>query len=360
MREKSHLIAWNLLGYAGCAAVLCLLTLPVHGQDYYPDAVNREQYYQDQFYNRMGYDQPPPVAAPAPRDRRQVGRHPGRNATANLQYDPRDAEAILREQLARTRQYPRAEAPVPDQHPRAQAPVPEQVYDNYYDHRINNEGRLQQVMAEARYLGNVVKGRNGKSSVIVDKRNFQFYLYDRDGGLLRVGPVAIGKGQTEVGAFETPVGVFPISRKVPVDDWVRPDWYFIEEGEPIPKKYEDRRVPGFFRYKLVFDGARYIHYAEATGGRLTHGCLGLDWQDAEAVFHTLEVGSYCIVADNQLLSRLARGEFPNRKPVAVAKPSKPEDGAATVTAKAENERLAEAVVDVPKPTAPARAFRDLW
>ena len=79
---------------------------------------------------------------------------------------------------------------------------------------------------------------------------------------------------------------------------------------------------------MVYDGARYIHYAEATGGRLTHGCLGLDWHDAEAVFHTLSVGSYCIIIDNGFLTRLVKGEFPLPKPTAVASASKQESSGA--------------------------------
>jgi hypothetical protein len=249
-----------------------------------------------------------------------------REPTANLQYDQRDAEMILRDQMNRARQQPAQAVPGSQQ----------EMYDNYYGHRIQDEGQIQNVMAEARNIGGLIRSRNGKAFIVIDKRVFQFYLYDHNGKLLRIGPVAIGKGSTQHGAFETPIGIFPIKSKVPVDDWIRPDWYFLEEGEPIPKRYEDRRVPGFFRYKLVFEGARYIHYAEATGGRLTHGCLGLDWQDAEAVFHTLQVGSYCIVADRAFLTRLARGEFPLQRPT--AKPSKPDEVAATVTAKADTDR----------------------
>lgn len=168
--------------------------------------------------------------------------------------------------------------------------------------------------------------------------------------------MAIGKGRTQHGAFETPVGVFPISSKVPVADWVRPDWYFLEENEPIPKRHEDRRVPGFFRYKLVFDGNRYIHYAEATGGRLTHGCLGLDWQDAEAVFHTLQVGSYCIVIDQGFLTRLARGEFPVQRQT--ASQPKPEVGD-TATAKPEPVRTPPAAANTAA-RSEATPFRSLW
>jgi hypothetical protein len=231
------------------------------------------------------------------------------------------------------------------------------MYDNYYGHRIQDEGQVQEVMVEARRVGSLIKSKNGKAFLVIDKRNFQFYLYDQGGRLLRIGPVAIGKGKTDVGAFETPVGVFPIRSKIPVDDWIRPDWYFVEEGEPIPKRYEDRRVPGFFRYKLVFDGARYVHYAEATGGRLTHGCLGLDWEDAEAVFHTMQVGSYCVIIDNGLLTRLAKGEFPIQKPAA-AKPAKPEDGAVAIPVRIESDRNAR-VVDRGTATG-EKALPNLW
>lgn len=247
---------------------------------------------------------------------------------ASLQYDERDAEAILREQLSRSRQYP-------DQAGQNSQFSPS-LYDNPYGHRLHDEGQVRQVMGEARNIPNMMRNRNSKPFVVIDKRNYQFYLYDSNGKLLRIGPVAIGKGKTDVGAFETPVGIFPIKAKIPVDDWIRPDWYFVEEGEPIPKRWEDRRVPGFFRYKLVFDGTRYIHYAEATGGRLTHGCLGLDWHDAEAVFHTLQVGSHCIIMDQAFLARLARGEFPVAKPP--AKPAKPEDGLPAVAARSDASR----------------------
>jgi lipoprotein-anchoring transpeptidase ErfK/SrfK len=265
----------------------------------------------------------------------------------NLQYDQRDAEMILRDQMNRAQQPAAAQADYGSQ---------QQMYDDYYGHRVQDEGQMQGVLAQARSIGANIHHRNGKAFIVVDKRNFQFYLFDRNGKLLRIGPVAIGKGRTSHGAFETPVGIFPISRKVPVDDWVRPDWYFVEEGEPIPKRYEDRRVPGFFRYKLVFDGARYIHYAEATGGRLTHGCLGLDWQDAEAVFHTLQVGSNCIVADQAFFNRLARGEFPVQKPA--AKPSRPDQLAVTVAAKADSDR--SGAKRVSEPAAGERVLHNLW
>jgi hypothetical protein len=266
-------------------------------------------------------------------------------APGDLQYDPRDAERILQEQ---------AQASQAPQPPPQQQQYQTGGYDNYYGHRINDEAQVRDVMQEARVIAGYIKQKNGKPFVIMDKRNYQFYLFDRDGRLLRIGPLAIGKGKTHVGAFETPVGIFAIKTKVPVDDWIRPDWYFVEEGEPIPKKYEDRRVPGFFRYKMVFDGARYIHYAEATGGRLTHGCLGLDWPDAEAVFHTLQVGSYCIIIDQPFLVRLAKGEFPVRT---AAPPKKPEES--KIAAKMDPEKTASGIVEQ-NVTNDDKVLRNLW
>ncbi len=301
------LMMWNIMKSLVGLLVVITGAVPVHAQVY-------DNYYQQPYQYGPGYN-PYQNYGDQATPNTQYSRNS--NPMANLQYDNRDAEAILREQMARSSQQGYAES-------QPQQPQQPQMYDSYYGHRLNDEGQVQQVMQEARYISNVIKNRNGKAFIVIDKRNFQFYLYDRNGGLLRIGPVAIGKGKTHVGAFETPVGIFPIKSKTPVDDWVRPDWYFVEENEPIPSRWEDRRVPGFFRYKMVYDGARYIHYAEATGGRLTHGCLGLDWHDAEAVFHTLSVGSYCIIVDNGFLTRLVKGEFPIAKPTAVASSNKQE------------------------------------
>jgi len=323
-RQKRPLITCNKKSYLGLLFFLFLSVVPVKAQMYNSDA-----YYQ----------------YPYGRDGEGAGQQ-WMPQQGNLQYDQRDAEMILRDQVERHNQNAG-----PSQRNR------EQMYDNYYGHRISDEASIQRVLTEARYIASLLRNRNGKSFIVFDKRNVQFYLYDRTGRPLRIGPVAIGKGKTETGAFETPVGIFPIKSKVPVDDWIRPDWYFREEGEPIPTRWEDRRVPGFFRYKCVFDGTRYIHYAEATGGRLTHGCLGLDWEDAEAVFHTLEVGSYCIILDQGFITRLARGEFPIQKPV--ARPAKQDEGPTTVSAGGRSERR-EASRDGSDILDAENPFQSLW
>jgi hypothetical protein len=319
MAKKRALMTRNTIQYVGWLFSLLVFLAPAQGQYYYPGDYYQYPYGADQ-------DEGPPQP-PAQQNPQQP---PGQEPTRGLQYDNRDAESIQRDQW---QQYQQQNQPA--EAPAQQRPAQRGMYDDPSTHRIHDEGQVRTVMAEARRLGNMIGNRNGKPFILIDKRNFQFYLYDLNGTLLRVGPVAVGKGKTRIGAFESPVGIFPIKSKVAVDDWIRPDWYFIEEGEQIPKRWEDRRVPGFFRYKLVYDGLRYIHYAEATGGRLTHGCLGLDWQDAEAVFHTLQVGSFCVILDDGFLSRLAKGEFPVQKPApkpTVARPGEPRDAPQTLAA----------------------------
>jgi hypothetical protein len=100
-----------------------------------------------------------------------------------------------------------------DDPPLRSIPDPSQIYDNYYDHRMHDEGQINGVVAEANNIGAMMRNKNGKPFIIVDKRNFQFYLFSHTGRLLRIGPVAIGR--RAIWAFETPVGIFPINRKCP-------------------------------------------------------------------------------------------------------------------------------------------------
>lgn len=314
----------------------------------------QSQYYQDS-YPQYNYEN---AHARGRRQIQQYGdqtgswNHPAMVNDPRIHYEDRDAEAILREQLTRQgHQY----------HQYGQDQYSQQnMYDNPHAPRVYDEDQVRQVMTEGRRVTSVIKNRNGKPYIVIDKRNFQFYLCDGQGSLLRIGPVAIGKGKTDVGSFETPVGIFPIKAKIPVDDWIRPDWYFVEEGEPIPKRWEDRRVPGFFRYKLVFDGTRYIHYAEATGGRLTHGCLGLDWHDAEAVFHTMEVGSFCIIIDQPFLTRLARGEFPIQREKPEVKQAKNESQPPSSNQKSDTEGISPSRPAATNRSMDNRVFGSLW
>lgn len=349
--ELGGIRQWNIITIAFITSALLFLVSQGGSAQTYPFFESPRT---PQYDPSWGYQQSQP----------SHNRHPGAGrAVANLQLETRDAESILREQILRQNQQQQPWANQRAQY-NNQNYGQSYGYDNqgsYYQHRLYGDDQVHSVMNEARRISGIIPKRNGKAFVVIDKRNFQFYLYNKQGRLLRIGPVAIGKGRTRIRNFETPVGVYPIRTKEPVADWIRPDWYFIEENEPIPARWEDRRVPGFFRFKMVFYGNSYIHYAEATGGRLTHGCIGLDWQDAEAVFHTLSVGSYCIIIDDAFLVRLAKGEFPIYQPKKKEKEQEREEkDERTITATVSPEKNQGVADGTQRASSEPKAFNNLW
>ena len=132
-REKRTLTSYNKRQYWGIALLFSLLSSPLCAQyadNYY------QQPYQDTYQNQAprGYqDYYPPNGQPDP----------------NLQYDPRDAEMILREQVQRSR--------ASSNQQQYQQPDPGAAYDNYYGHRIQGEAQVQSVMQEARYIAGFIK-----------------------------------------------------------------------------------------------------------------------------------------------------------------------------------------------------------
>jgi L,D-transpeptidase YbiS len=103
-------------------------------------------------------------------------------------------------------------------------------------------------------------------------------------------------GEEQKWMFKTPKGQFRIQGKTTSPVWKKPDWAFVEEGLPIPPpnhhtRYE-RGVMG--DYALSLGHGYLIHgtlYQRFLGLPVTHGCVRLDDEDLEAVYHSLSVGS---------------------------------------------------------------------
>jgi len=96
--------------------------------------------------------------------------------------------------------------------------------------------------------------------------------------------------------FKTPKGMFHINGKVADPVWIKPDWAFIEEGLPIPKKGSpDRYEYGTLGdYALSLGQGYLIHgtlYQRFLGLPVTHGCIRLGDDDLKAVYRNLDVGS---------------------------------------------------------------------
>jgi L,D-transpeptidase ErfK/SrfK len=80
--------------------------------------------------------------------------------------------------------------------------------------------------------------------------------------------------------FDTPRGYFRVLGKVSNPVWYRPDWSFIEEGEPVPKDRSSRATPDVLGdYALSFGNGYFIHgtlYTRLLGTNVTHGCIRVD------------------------------------------------------------------------------------
>ncbi len=96
--------------------------------------------------------------------------------------------------------------------------------------------------------------------------------------------------------FSTPKGVFSVKNKMIAPVWVKPDWAFIEDGEPVPgPQAEERFQEGFLgKYGLNFGNGYLIHgtlFQRFLGQSVTHGCVRLGDADLEKVYENSKVGT---------------------------------------------------------------------
>jgi lipoprotein-anchoring transpeptidase ErfK/SrfK len=95
--------------------------------------------------------------------------------------------------------------------------------------------------------------------------------------------------------FETPRGPHRVLRKIKSPVWNKPDWAFIEDGVPIPKRQADRvDTYSLGDYALDLGDGYLIHgtlYQRLLGSSVTHGCVRLGDADLEAVYQAAAVGT---------------------------------------------------------------------
>lgn len=94
--------------------------------------------------------------------------------------------------------------------------------------------------------------------------------------------------------FDTPRGVFTVKARVADPVWIKPDWAFIEEGEPIPKDRALRAMPGEMGdFAIGIGDGYYMHgtlYKRLLGRNVSHGCVRLGDADIEKLYRTLAKG----------------------------------------------------------------------
>jgi L,D-transpeptidase YbiS len=96
--------------------------------------------------------------------------------------------------------------------------------------------------------------------------------------------------------FDTPRGHFQVIGKVANPVWYRPDWSYVEEGEPIPKNYAERATANVLGdYAIGFGDGFYIHgtlYTRLLGVNVTHGCIRVDDKVLKKLFAAATPGTH--------------------------------------------------------------------
>jgi L,D-transpeptidase YbiS len=136
--------------------------------------------------------------------------------------------------------------------------------------------------------------------VVVDTAGNMLFMKNGD-KVVRKAIISSGSGNVladpsgdRTWVFDTPRGAFTIKSKIKKPNWIKPDWAFIEENEPIPKNYKDRAEPGVLGdYALGFGNGYFLHgtlYTRLLGRNVTHGCVRIGDADLKALYETVPVG----------------------------------------------------------------------
>jgi len=109
------------------------------------------------------------------------------------------------------------------------------------------------------------------------------------------GMVLKESGKGRVWVFDTPRGRFEVLSKAENPVWKKPDWAFVEEGEPIPKDPGERMEYGSLgEYALYFGNGYMIHgtlYERLLGRPVSHGCIRLGREPLRVVYRAAPLGT---------------------------------------------------------------------
>jgi L,D-transpeptidase ErfK/SrfK len=138
--------------------------------------------------------------------------------------------------------------------------------------------------------------------IVIDTAKNLLYLRKED-QVVRKAVVATGNGNVlaEPGGkkrswtFDTPRGEFAVINKRKEPAWIKPDWAFIEEGEAVPKKLQDRIQEDVLgEYAMGFGNGFFIHgtlYTRLLGRNASHGCVRVGDEDLIAAYEASTVGT---------------------------------------------------------------------
>lgn len=143
--------------------------------------------------------------------------------------------------------------------------------------------------------------RPGGIYIVVDSAQNRLRLMRKD-TVVREAIVSAGTGAIltdentgKSWVFETPRGVRKVLYKRKNPCWTRPDWDYVENGEPLPKTLAERvDCAALGDYALYLGDGYMIHgtlYERSLGQSVTHGCVRVGAADLEAVWKAAPAGT---------------------------------------------------------------------
>lgn len=138
--------------------------------------------------------------------------------------------------------------------------------------------------------------------IVVDQTHNRIYLRKGDEVLLEAvcsaGSGMVLKesgGKKREWVFDTPRGRFEVLSMAERPVWRKPDWAFVEEGQPIPKNPAERLEYGTLgEYALYFGNGYMIHgtlYERLLGRAVSHGCIRVGRDDLRKVWANARLGT---------------------------------------------------------------------
>lgn len=164
--------------------------------------------------------------------------------------------------------------------------------------------RTQAAMAEEveGLRAKVSRRLRGDVHVLVDTKANKLYV-KRGLTLLWQADCSVGRGgilkDAKTGRrweFVTPRGQFDIRDKIEKPVWTKPDWAFVETGEPVPPPEDPkRRAEGELGgYVLNLGDGYLIHGTKnpaALGRPVSHGCVRLGAEDLQRLYELVPKGT---------------------------------------------------------------------
>jgi lipoprotein-anchoring transpeptidase ErfK/SrfK len=141
--------------------------------------------------------------------------------------------------------------------------------------------------------------------IVVDTAGNRVYLRKGEQTLREMlascgsGNILREPGGDRTWTFDTPRGAFRVQSKISKPVWIKPDWAFIELGEPIPANAALRAEPGVMGdYAIGIGRGYFIHgtlYKRLLGRNVSHGCVRLGDDDLKDLYQTTALGTRVII-----------------------------------------------------------------